>query len=566
MKTYHFKSVVLSSLVALLLSQTPAFADSVDRLYDIPDSGPPIDTQVETWMETSSGSLPFSFSPFDTRNSEANRQTAEYAFDTVLGVCSSTNKTGCIESVKYSADGKKWYTANFKTNHQQRSVASGRFTGDPDNPWDFLLTSLWPANKSLGLFKASLPNEFSLPNAAHDLGSDYLVNVTVTSNVEDGVARIQGLQAEALAGIVSADDAFKCQGRHVENNTVTPEEVTPDESYCYETVDLPENLQLEVNIQLGNRIDELSGWFDGRLMDPSISFGTAESPGLISIKGSPMKVNYFETNPIPKGHKLFSVPDDINEMQKQGGIGTRGAYSPRTGLETFLALESFVPAASAEVDTVWKMESWSKEVGIDQCSSNSGVQGIIITNATTYSPNPPTYNSESGNLEFQVASTRFLPDGKTLNSGYYKLILQETLADCLWGEGNAASASISVVEDSGEANSSINKIETLDGWVSFTASNFHFSAPRVFVGFQEKLVEAEITPTPSKAAVIQQPVPTTLPSSSPVPTPTPTPTESAVAAPQTEDASELPTNLLIGIAIAAWIAISGVVVLMRRTK
>jgi hypothetical protein len=484
-------AAVVSMLFVMGLFQTPAFADAPDHLYQTP-SGPPVDTMVETWLETNTSSIPLSFSPFDMRNSVENREQASNSFDTVLGICSAQVSNGCIESIRYSTDGLTWYTASLARTLQQRHMAYGRYTGVGDFPWDMQLTSTWPADPALGLFASSLPNEFSLPNAPHALGADYLINATVTSRLVNGVASMQGLEIEAIAGSINGDSAFDCDYWHVENANVTPQA-----SYCYETLDLPANLQLEVNVQLGNRISELSGWFDGRLANPTIGFGSATSPGLVTIKGSPLKVNYFETNPIPKGHPLFTVPDEINEMQKRGGTGTRGGSSPRDGLESFLRLESFVPNASAEVDTVWKISSWTRDVGIDECASNPGIQGIIITNATTYSPNPPAFDAQTGELNFRVASTHYLPDGVTLNRGYYKLILQEKLADCLWGAGNAAAASISVKENSGAANIADTSIQTMNGWVTFTATNFHFSAPEITVGFKRPTRVAANTPAAS---------------------------------------------------------------------
>ena len=470
-------AVFIASTLLMSVSQAPAFADPPDHLYQIP-FGPPVDTQVATWMESSSSSTRFSFSPFDERNSPTNRQQAQNSFDTVLGVCTPTNPTGCIESIRYSIDGFTWYTASFSRNLDQRFWAYYNLTDSQAEAHQF--TSTWNADPARGLFKASLPNEFSLPNAPHAIGVDYLINATVISNLVNGVAKIKGIELEAIAGKEKMDRA-DCEYWRVETSIVQPRNY-----YCYEPVDLPENLQLEVNVELGSRISELSGWFDGRLMNPSISFGNATSPGRISVRGSPLKVNYFETAPIPKGHALFSVPDYINEIQRQGGIGTRGASSPRAGLHSFLNLASFVPNASAEIDTVWKLNSWTNEVGISQCASNPGIQGIVITNATTYSPNPPDFNAQTGDLNFRVASTHYLPDGVTLNRGYYKLILQEKLADCLWGVGNAASASIAVKEQNGAVNNADTSIQTMNGWVTFTATNFHFSAPEIAVGFKNR--------------------------------------------------------------------------------
>ena len=552
---------VTTGFVLLLgTAHASAFANGKDHLWRPPTDGPPVDTQVEGWGENSSQSLPFSFSPFDTRNSESNREMARNSFNTVLANCTSSSDIGCIESIRYSADGQSWNDAVFTRTLQQRDFAYGTPTGDPDNPWDMQRTSTWDANPSLGLLKASLPNEYELAEVPHGMGDDYTINVTATSTVVDGIAKIQGLKFEAIAGGVNDQSGYECDYWGISNEIIEDDPV----AYCYEAVDLPENLQLEVNVQLGNRINELTGWFDGRIFNPTIVFGTSDSPGLITVKGSPMKVNYFETSPIPKGHELFDVPDFINDMQKANGIGTRGMWRPRTGLDTFLRLESFVPEASAEIDTIWKIESWARDVMIDECASNAGVQGIIITNATTYSPNPPSFNSESANLEFQVASSHFLPDGTTLNSGYYKLIIQESLADCLWGAGNAATASISVTDDKGGENESVNRFELIDGWVSFTASNFHFSAPKIYVGLNKS------TDTPEKSTASSKPqsneTTSVVASPTPVPTiiPSPSPEQSAIAIPQEEPSNRIPANVLFGIALGSIFAIGAVSMFVRK--
>jgi hypothetical protein len=252
------------------------------------------------------------------------------------------------------------------------------------------------------------------------------------------------------------------------------------------------------------------------------------------------------------------------------GDGGRGVWRPRTGLDTFLRLESFVPEASAEVDSVWKMESWSRDVMIDECSSNTGVQGIIITNATTYSPDPPTFNSESANLEFQVASTHFLPDGETLNNGYYKLIIQDSLADCLWGVGNAASATIAVTNDDGGENDSVNGIQLIDGWVSFTASDFHFSAPRIYVGLNRIIEDTESSTTSQKSTTGDKSKSSdalsVLPTSTPYPisTPSPSPEQSAIAIPQEGASGRIPTNLLFGLAVGTVLVIAAASIFLRN--
>ena len=569
----RFFAVATASVLILGTAHVSAFANGKDHLWSPPSSPPGAGTQVEGWGENRGQTLPFSFSPFDEgdpdyANSEFVREIASYSFDTVLSNCDPPELViGCIESIKFSIDGETWNNADPIGTLEQRDFAYGVNTEDG---WAMQYTSTWEADPTRGLLQASLPNEYELEGAIHGMGENYTINVTAISAIEDGnidsgIAKIQGLKFEAIAGGVNAPTDEGCEFWGISNSIVDP-----PVSYCYEAVDLPENLQLEVNVQLGDRINELSGWFDGRIYDPTIIFGTQET-GLITVRGSPMKVNYFETLPIPLDHELFDA---------ELGDGGRGVWRPRTGLDTFLRLESFVPPASAEVDSVWKMESWSRDVMIDECSSNTGVQGIIITNATTYSPDPPTFNAESANLEFQVASTHFLPDGETLNSGYYKLIIQESLADCLWGAGNAQSATIAVTNDDGGENDSVNGIQLIDGWVSFTASDFHFSAPKIYVGLN-RIIEGrgpsttpEKTTTPekstrgtrSKSSETSSVFSTSTPSPTGIPSqpPSPSPEQSAIAIPQEESSGRIPANLLFGFALATVFAIGAVSMFVRN--
>lgn len=261
----RFISAAIASALFFGTTHVSAFAIEKDHLWKPPNSGPPVDTQVEGWGENSSQSLPFSFSPFDEQNSESNQEMARYSFNTVLANCESPSDIGCIESIKFSTDGETWDDAVFKQTLQQRDFAYGTYTGDSDNPWDMQRTSTWEADPSIGLLEASLPNEYELVGATHGMGDDYTINVTATSAVEDGIAKIQGLKFEAIAGGVNEQPGEECDYWGINNEIIE----TPV-SYCYEAVDLPENLQLEVNVQLGDRINELSGWFDGRISNPTV--------------------------------------------------------------------------------------------------------------------------------------------------------------------------------------------------------------------------------------------------------------------------------------------------------
>ena len=432
---------------------------------------PPAYNQAASWEELNEYGTPFSTNPWDLRSHPAIAQDAKNDFTTVLPVCAAANSVGCIEVPQYSMDaGQTWSSAQQVASPGQRHYAWGR---EIDGSIELLKTSTYAANPSKGLFQGVVPNFWTLPGATHSLGEGYVINAVLHSKVAAGsnVAKVFAIDILANAGSYTVDTIGTC--KYWVEDTAETFGVHP--GYCYEAVNMPANLDLRVSVRLGNRLNELSGWFDGRLKDPVINFGTAKA-GVLSVEGQPVQVNYMQTPNIPKSSKLYDVPPAIEKSQLP--MGTRGGYSARDGLMGFIKFASVIPAKADVQNTVWRMSSWQQAVGISKCKSNPGVQGVVLSNATTYSSAPPSLNALTGNLSFQVASTHLNPDGSN-NIGEYRLLLQQKLVKCIWGSNLTGAASISVVDSDGSTELATTSFGSVNGWAQFYAAGFHYSRAKI---------------------------------------------------------------------------------------
>ena len=88
--------------------------------------------------------------------------------------------------------------------------------------------------------------------------------------------------------------------------------------------------------------------------------------------------------------------------------------------------------------------------GANNCfSDKTKLTGIVTTNATQYSAGPPTYNSQSGSLEYQVASPHFDFQGAVFK-GTYDLIMGSDVVRCVYGFSKTPiKAEISVIGSDG---------------------------------------------------------------------------------------------------------------------
>jgi hypothetical protein len=131
------------------------------------------------------------------------------------------------------------------------------------------------------------------------------------------------------------------------------------------------------------------------------------------------------------------------------------------------------------------------------------VGGVVTTNALTYSSGPPTFNRETGALEYKVASPHFEAGGNVA-LGSYDLAVKSDVARCIYGFSSAPiSATISIVGEGGEQKVATTVVNERNGWLYLSAKGFTFSSPTIKVKLtQEPVASVAAAPTATPTAKV----------------------------------------------------------------
>jgi hypothetical protein len=123
------------------------------------------------------------------------------------------------------------------------------------------------------------------------------------------------------------------------------------------------------------------------------------------------------------------------------------------------------------------------------------LNGIVTTNATAYSPGPPIFDKDAGDLNYRVAAPHYIANGKDNFKGTYDLVMRSEVARCIYGFSNAPiNASISIVSNDGSPQVATTVVSEKSGWLRLSAKNFEFSTPTVKVSLKQE--QAAVTPKP----------------------------------------------------------------------
>lgn len=452
----------LALLVTILLISCTGGQAIGDDFFDYPARSTPV--PVNHFRAVITENYPdnrthMSYSPFDPSISEGMRKRLSGGFPTVLTPCDSPADVGCIQEVSAFIDGSWQVAEAFGVARTDMFGMSTKIDGLEEKfNWFY-----YKADASKGLFESGKPLLWSIPGAAHRLGSVYNVNAVLTSFINGDKAEIKGIEVDAWA---TASDGVRA-------------------------VNLPANLRLRVVVRLGSRISELSGWFDGRIKDADIDFGM-KAPGVLSIEGSPVRVSTIATDDMAKD----DARGHTDSQWADATANARGIHETafgRTGLDLYKRVENRIKERAVSTNTYWRLSSWTQPQSFS-CPGLKGVLGVALTNATTYEPNAPTWNKETNSLDFRVASSHFLDDG-AINVGYYRLLISDAYAKCLWGaNATKRSASISVLGANGETEVATTTFGSSNGWIHFDAEGYHYSSPTITVKLLEDAKSEVIMP------------------------------------------------------------------------
>ena len=548
MKKSSFFIALVLSLTALSTSTSllEAAEGIVDEGYippDLPlqgqvnivfkDNSPAAGAPYLTWRGNSTGwnGSEGTFLCTSTSDSNCKRDSGTLDFFTRLTLCSSPDSLDCLEGISAKRAGveikgqfiemfpKKINTTYLSKSSERLPEANSggfwKFTGLEHNGGsDYFVDATLRGTRSvkqeqftntalaLSIFAAS-----KAPLGVHRSGAE------PDSPIDDGSSYVlQKFDAKTkrpFLGTVGVYPSYEGE---------TLDCVMSGDSLCATRHSIPADIEFAATIRLSS---SPSGWMHGRLDNPTITIESINpKPAVrLTIIGTTTRVPVVGIS-----QTWQSLTQNLKDIYSKGGFpgtpygcrwcsedplkNTLVANPPPSGSGSIAELKAWIPVvndkASANINT-WSIRTLSKlEMnGADKCFDKSNqINGVLMTNSTTYSAGPPTF--KSGTLTYQVAAPHFMSDGSVMR-GQYNLVIRSEVARCIYGFSSApVKAEVSVVNSNGEAQISTVIVGEKDGWLYLKANNFEFSAPIIKVKLSQKAGPiAKRTPSASSKPVVK---------------------------------------------------------------
>jgi hypothetical protein len=268
--------------------------------------------------------------------------------------------------------------------------------------------------------------------------------------------------------------------------------VVTDTGICQVTRDFPAGYRFGLTIKIGSK---LSGWFHGRIALPNISTKPWNDGVELTVEAEPVKIstlNFTVPNAqIPEAVRkiIFTDKEFGISGSFDGSIQTMGGLSDPDTMELMNAFLPAVGDKGSKTTGYWSysaLNAWNQPA-IQKCSDGTGdLAGVVTTNALTYSAGPPTYNKESGALEYKVAAPHYEESGAEA-SGSYDLVLKSDVARCIYGFSKAPiKAEISITTQDGAKKVATTVVNESNGWLYLSAKGFTFSSPVIQVKLSQE--------------------------------------------------------------------------------
>lgn len=180
------------------------------------------------------------------------------------------------------------------------------------------------------------------------------------------------------------------------------------------------------------------------------------------------------------GHRNWDVNTNANSAQPF----SRGGKEALAWLKAFMPY--FADRASFIVNA-WYVEN-TPTVGryTSQCVNQGKGEfiGIVSSNATAYTGDPPTYDAATSTLSYEIAGPHYMPDGTTLSKGRYSINMNADFVKCVLGVQRVPSmARVELIYPDGEASAATLALKQDKNWLRLYYENFTFSNPTVNVSF-----------------------------------------------------------------------------------
>lgn len=397
-----------------------------------------------------------------------------------LGPCISAADVGCIESMAVGTDGQPVVDATF---------VSSMATDLPELPENAKMrvprgstAGVWrtPSGRNymvrVVLFGPLQRNYDTKGRLMSPVFDPRKINMTVdpvtVTDLQPGTVLTERQKTWSRSTVLANGT------RTIENNTGM---CTPTQCLTATTFGSDERIRLAVRVP-----DGLETWLTGRIDDAVVRTQRLGSNRTrLTVEGDALATQHAG-GAVPTA----SLPPDLHSKywcrgrstcDKSIGLNGENGYGAFLALEPYLGLRSSLTRTRWEVANGFNVIVGEGGVGADCLGLDTGLVGIVGTNAAVYSSDPPTWTAESGQLSFRIASPHLDADGK-VTVGRYTLAIPPSVAQCLYGRSALPpTVEVSVTEDNGTTRTETVAVSRDANWVRFAVSGFTFSAPRITV-------------------------------------------------------------------------------------
>ena len=422
------------------------------------------------------------------------------------------NLTPCANSAEVDC------IAGITTKNLTTGTVSTSFTPRPRLTESF--DAALKGDPGIGLPNGGNPLVVSIPSAPHSAGDLYLVKSDYYSHRDASTSNkfVLDQLTNSLYPVTVETGQFTPGGPNLDPNNYVGKRVGPGtdtmnssltgfvtddrclmatRTTCIKSQPFPENYSFGINLNMSKGFN---GWLYGRMTNPEVSVTTASTGSSVKVQilAEPVKV------PIVFGWTKNSdlTPEMRERYQKDRGGGLYAGASRQEpfesvsilkghsnryddlGIEEFLSWMPFLGDKAVAMPSQWSFQTLNLNSNtaseLSKCTKSvNSLAGLIFTNASVFSSGAPAFNKVEGTLDYKVASPHTKPDG-TLTSGTYDLVLNSTVARCIYGFSKAPiSATVSVLSNDGQAQVATTIINEKNGFFRMGAYGFGFSAPTI---------------------------------------------------------------------------------------
>jgi len=430
-------------------------------------------------------------------------------FSVLLSPCSQlknidANYDACIEAVSYRKKGDaKW------SDSAVSKISLGEPTTTIKKGGDLVVGKPVTSDPATLRPPGDRATIWDMPGAKHAKGTNYLVRATIRHPGADNISYIDG-GMQRLFTMEILPISFNATG-----STITQDQFKIEE--------FPEGYEYKLKLRMGVFVKALSGWFLGRIQDPTVDRNGPA--GYLEVSGTPAKVPVGITDIINKSdipQKYLAKCPEVGGCYWTANTFGKAAF--------FTAIDKLDPQLLADFEVVpggvktaatltqWELDS-SRLSEVTTINSSAKLctdklygpsarvfMGVVSSNATLYQGTPPEWDDNSKSFSFKVASPH-LDEKGLLNKGFYTLYIPVEQANCRWGQdASLPQAQVQIINKDGSSSVTTAVATQENGLLRFNITGFGYSSPTIRLkmgneGFGSSPVVQQSTSGPVKKVI-----------------------------------------------------------------